>query len=177
MGDEDEGGCGGGGGGGVRRAVEGLVYKWVNYGKGWRDRWMVLRDGVLSYYKLRGPAKIAVGGGGGDGFAGRVVIGEESRKYLRKRGFGSGRNFGQCKPFGEVHLKVGLILEEWRWSFVKLCFFFKFCSCFGDLLLHSLFRHRCFNVGSGRNMYEEMHMEHVMWLALSCYRLDSATFS
>ncbi|KAI4368468.1 hypothetical protein MLD38_017024 [Melastoma candidum] len=104
--DEDDGD----GGGPAGRAVEGLVYKWVNYGKGWRERWMVLRDGVLSYYKLRGPDKIAGVGGAGDGVAGRVVvIGEESRKYLRKRGFGSGRGFGQVKPFGEVHLKVSSI--------------------------------------------------------------------
>lgn len=102
------------------RRLEGLVYKWVNYGKGWRERWMVMQDGVLAYYKLRGPAKIAVGAV--DGFRGRVVIGEESCKYLRKRSCNGGRSFGQCKPFGEVHLKVGDVFLSYE------CFSFNFIS-------------------------------------------------
>ena len=32
-----------------------ILYKWVNYGKGWRPRWLVLQDGVLSYFKIHGP--------------------------------------------------------------------------------------------------------------------------
>ncbi|XWS63757.1 hypothetical protein CRYUN_Cryun06bG0129300 [Craigia yunnanensis] len=32
--------------------VAGILYKWVNYGRGWRSRWFVLEDGVLSYYKV-----------------------------------------------------------------------------------------------------------------------------
>ena len=32
--------------------VAGVLYKWTNYGKGWRSRWFVLRDGVLSYSKI-----------------------------------------------------------------------------------------------------------------------------
>ncbi|XP_051119509.1 oxysterol-binding protein-related protein 2A-like [Andrographis paniculata] len=32
--------------------VAGILYKWTNYGKGWRSRWFTLRDnGVLSYSK------------------------------------------------------------------------------------------------------------------------------
>ena len=32
--------------------VAGVLHKWTNYGKGWRSRWFVLRDGVLSYSKI-----------------------------------------------------------------------------------------------------------------------------
>jgi oxysterol-binding protein 1 len=73
----------------------------VNYGKGWRSRWFVLEDGVLSYYKLRG-------GGGGDASAtskaspaAARVIGEGDA--LRRALEAAGK---QWKPFGEIHLKV-----------------------------------------------------------------------
>ncbi|OAY74717.1 Oxysterol-binding protein-related protein 1D [Ananas comosus] len=57
-------------------AVAGVLYKWVNYGKGWRSRWFVLEDGVLSYYKVHGPDKILVGPACEAG--GVRVIGEDS---------------------------------------------------------------------------------------------------
>ncbi|XP_075479608.1 oxysterol-binding protein-related protein 1D-like [Primulina tabacum] len=117
-----------GGGGAVALAKErcdenvetkscvGVLYKWVNYGKGWRARWFVLEDGVLSYYKVHGPDKIVVGNGRENGVK---VIGAESFRYIRKCNLGSGScngNFGngfgsgkQWKPFGEVHLKVSSV--------------------------------------------------------------------
>ncbi|KAL0327318.1 UNVERIFIED_CONTAM: Oxysterol-binding protein-related protein 1D [Sesamum angustifolium] len=127
-----KGGGGGGGGGDLQaekcvesdeiKSVVGILYKWVNYGKGWRERWFVLEDGVLSYYKVHGPDKIV--------FSGREkgvrVIGEDSWKYMRKgstgngsrngfrgNGFGSGK---QWKPFGEIHLKLRLI-HTWGSSY------------------------------------------------------------
>ena len=33
--------------------MAGVLYKWTNYGKGWRSRWFRLRNGVLSYTKIR----------------------------------------------------------------------------------------------------------------------------
>ncbi|KAK2997596.1 hypothetical protein RJ639_025347, partial [Escallonia herrerae] len=42
----------------VGNGISGILHKWVNYGKGWRPRWFVLQDCVLSYYKLHGPDKI-----------------------------------------------------------------------------------------------------------------------
>lgn len=96
------------GGGGVA----GILYKWVNYGKGWRSRWFLLEDGVLSYYKVHGPDKILMSPAREKGVA---VIGEESLRYMKKAnwnrnrlGLPAGRT---CKPFGEVHLKVWLSLS------------------------------------------------------------------
>ncbi|PWA78504.1 OSBP(oxysterol binding protein)-related protein 1D [Artemisia annua] len=94
-------------GGGV---VAGILYKWVNYGKGWRSRWFTLEDGVLSYYKTHGPDKIVLSPVREKGFF--KVIGEESVRYMRKCSSGSGHNrFGvkQWKPFGEIHLKVSSV--------------------------------------------------------------------
>ena len=34
-------------------SIAGALYKWTNYGKGWRSRWFLLRgDGLLSYCKI-----------------------------------------------------------------------------------------------------------------------------
>ncbi|XP_076945034.1 oxysterol-binding protein-related protein 1D-like isoform X1 [Bidens hawaiensis] len=96
----------GGNGGGV---VAGILYKWVNYGKGWRSRWFTLEDGVLSYYKTHGPDKIVLSPGREKGFK---VIGDESIRYMRKCSNGSSHNrFGskQWKPYGEIHLKVSSV--------------------------------------------------------------------
>ncbi|KAJ1422691.1 Pleckstrin-like proteiny domain [Sesbania bispinosa] len=73
--------AGGNGGGGVAGSVAGILYKWVNYGKGWRSRWFVLEDGVLSYYKIHGPDKILMSPARDRSVR---VIGEESSKYMRK---------------------------------------------------------------------------------------------
>ena len=82
-------------------AVAGVLHKWVNYGKGWRSRYFVLEDGVLSYYKLRG-------GGGGAGEAAALaaarVIGEGGAlRRAREEAAAAGK---QWRPFGEIHLKV-----------------------------------------------------------------------
>uniref|UniRef100_A0A453H660 PH domain-containing protein n=1 Tax=Aegilops tauschii subsp. strangulata TaxID=200361 RepID=A0A453H660_AEGTS len=42
----------------VGGGISGVLYKWVNYGRGWRPRWFALSDGVLSYYKIHGPDRI-----------------------------------------------------------------------------------------------------------------------
>ncbi|XP_022726916.1 oxysterol-binding protein-related protein 1D-like isoform X1 [Durio zibethinus] len=88
--------------------VAGILYKWVNYGKGWRSRWFLLEDGVLSYYKVHGPDKILMS----PARESVPVIGEDSVRYMRKANWSSNRvnsAAAQCKPFGEIHLKVSSI--------------------------------------------------------------------
>lgn len=86
-------------------SVAGILYKWVNYGKGWRSRWFMLEDGVLSYYKIHGPDKISITSAREK--CGKV-IGEESTRYMRKSSWSNGafRSSKRWKPLGEIHLKV-----------------------------------------------------------------------
>lgn len=73
-------------------SVAGILYKWTNYGKGWRSRWFTLRNnGVLSYSKTRRPDSPP----GSD-----VVLIGSSTGYRRSGGKHS-------KTVGIVHLKVG----------------------------------------------------------------------
>lgn len=91
----------------VGNGISGILHKWVNYGKGWRPRWFVLQDGVLSYYKIHGPDKIIVSQ---ETEKGSRVIGEDSlRRIGRKKNAGSQH---RRKPCGEVHLKVSSIRES-----------------------------------------------------------------
>ncbi|XP_059633635.1 oxysterol-binding protein-related protein 1D [Cornus florida] len=90
-------------------SVAGILYKWVNYGKGWKSRWFVLEHGVLSYYKIHGPDKIELSSVREKGVN---VIGEESLRYMRKANWSNNRLGGstrQWKPFGEIHLKVSSV--------------------------------------------------------------------
>lgn len=96
----------------VGNGISGILHKWVNYGKGWRPRWFVLQDGVLSYYKIHGPDKI--------------ILNEETEKGSKFIGEESIRRICSCKssqsqlrrnPVGEVHLKVRI-----RISIRFLCF-------------------------------------------------------
>ncbi|KAH9299505.1 hypothetical protein KI387_031187, partial [Taxus chinensis] len=93
-------------------STAGILYKWVNYGKGWRTRWFMLQDGVLSYYKIHGPHKIAVNRRTEKGVR---VIGDESLKLMRKPRNIYGHRIESRhhrKPYGEVHLKVSSIRES-----------------------------------------------------------------
>ncbi|XP_010916541.1 oxysterol-binding protein-related protein 1C isoform X1 [Elaeis guineensis] len=91
----------------VGSGIAGILHKWVNYGKGWRPRWFVLQDGVLSYYKIHGPDRIEVNC---ETEKGSKVIGEESMRRLYRSK--NGQSHHPRKPFGEVHLKVSSIRES-----------------------------------------------------------------
>ncbi|KAL0369232.1 UNVERIFIED_CONTAM: Oxysterol-binding protein-related protein 1C [Sesamum calycinum] len=105
----------------VGNGISGILYKWVNYGKGWRPRWFVLQDGVLSYYKIHGPDKIVVNQ---ETEKGSRVIGEESMRRIARqhnnhhhhhnhhRNGNGGSSSKSRKPVGEVHLKVSSIRES-----------------------------------------------------------------
>lgn len=119
------------GGGGSGGGVAGILYKWVNYGKGWRSRWFVLEDGVLSYYKVRGPDKISVSAATEKGVR---VIGEDSMRRLRKCSLGNGVRgpaSKRWKPVGEIHLKVWfLTLSVFVLSLFWICLK---CFCVLDI--------------------------------------------
>ncbi|KAG0492453.1 hypothetical protein HPP92_005492 [Vanilla planifolia] len=95
----------------VGSGIAGILHKWVNYGRGWRPRWFVLQDGVLSYYKIHGPDRIQLEE---EADKGSMVIGEDSmRRLSRHRRNGSNYlNSFQRKPIGEVHLKVATVRES-----------------------------------------------------------------
>ncbi|KAL3645593.1 Oxysterol-binding protein-related protein 2A [Castilleja foliolosa] len=80
-------------------SVAGILYKWTNYGKGWRSRWFTLRNnGVLSYSKTtRSPDAPPLGD--------VVLIGSASRSGRR-----SGRK--HSKSVGIVHLKISSFRES-----------------------------------------------------------------
>lgn len=85
----------------VGNGISGILYKWVNFGKGWRPRWFILQDGVLSYFKIHGPDGIEVNSEA-DNYS--RVIGEESIRRLSRRRQCCSRQ--RSKPIGEVHLKA-----------------------------------------------------------------------
>ncbi|XP_042973542.1 oxysterol-binding protein-related protein 1C-like [Carya illinoinensis] len=90
----------------VGNGISGILYKWVNYGRGWRSRWFVLQDGVLSYFKIHGPNKITINH---ETERGSKVIGEDSIRRLSRRTRSQSR---VRKPVGEIHLKVCSIRES-----------------------------------------------------------------
>lgn len=107
----------------VGNGIAGILYKWVNYGRGWRPRWFVLQDGVLSYYKIHGPDKIFVSP---ETEKGSKVIGEESSRMIsrhHRRGGSSSSCQLRRKPFGEVHLKVryGIMFCAVLWFHSHTC--------------------------------------------------------
>ncbi|CAN6287108.1 unnamed protein product [Urochloa humidicola] len=118
------GATGGGGGGSsppegvklneiVGGGISGILYKWVNYGRGWRPRWFVLQDGVLSYYKIHGPDRIVLSR---ETERGAKVIGEDSLRRLNRPSTSSSSHTNghhqPRNPIGEIHLKVSTVRES-----------------------------------------------------------------
>uniref|UniRef100_A0ACD5ZZM1 Uncharacterized protein n=1 Tax=Avena sativa TaxID=4498 RepID=A0ACD5ZZM1_AVESA len=98
----------------VGGGISGVLYKWVNYGRGWRPRWFVLNDGVLSYYKIHGPDRILLSR---DTERGAKVIGEDSLRRLSRPSTSpstaqSNGHHSPRKPLGEIHLKVSTVRES-----------------------------------------------------------------
>nr|XP_023913346.1 oxysterol-binding protein-related protein 2A-like isoform X2 [Quercus suber]XP_023913347.1 oxysterol-binding protein-related protein 2A-like isoform X2 [Quercus suber] len=89
--------------------VAGVLHKWTNYGKGWRSRWFLLRNGVLSYTKIRRtenlnllmyPTSDDV-----------TLIGEIPANRLSRLD-SSGRRKHHQKTVGIVHLKISSFRES-----------------------------------------------------------------
>ncbi|XP_059287656.1 oxysterol-binding protein-related protein 1C-like isoform X1 [Lycium ferocissimum] len=87
--------------------ISGILYKWVNYGRGWRPRWFVLHDGVLSYYKIHGRHKIVTNL---ETEKGSMIVGEKSFRRINTSPMTSSKS--RRKPFGEIHLKVSSVRES-----------------------------------------------------------------
>ncbi|VFR00992.1 unnamed protein product [Cuscuta campestris] len=87
----------------------GILYKWVNYGRGWRPRWFVLHDGVLSYYKIHGPRKIVTNE---QTERGSVVIGKKSFRRINSSHITSSSKSLRRKPCGAIHLQVSSVRES-----------------------------------------------------------------
>ncbi|KAJ0605259.1 putative oxysterol-binding protein [Helianthus annuus] len=83
----------------------GVLCKWTNYGKGWRSRWFVLRNGVLSYSKIHRPENLTAGDD--VRFIGDVSVG----RLKRLNSCGSRSNKHQ-KSVGIVHLKISSFRES-----------------------------------------------------------------
>lgn len=84
----------------------GVLQKWVNYGKGWKPRWFLLEDGVVSYYKIHGHQKILIDH---HTFKGFRIIGDDSNKRISRTNKSSNAPASQIRdsmPVGQVHLKV-----------------------------------------------------------------------
>lgn len=78
----------------------GVLYKWTNYGKGWRSRWFILRNGVISYSKIRVENRNVLTSG-----EDVRIIGDASSARLSRLN-SSGGSKVQTKLPGIVHLKV-----------------------------------------------------------------------
>ncbi|XP_021823881.1 oxysterol-binding protein-related protein 2A isoform X1 [Prunus avium] len=90
---------------GSETTVAGVLHKWTNYSKGWRSRWFLLRNGVLSYAKIRRPETLSLLTPNDD----VRLIGEISTHRLSRIDSGTGRrNNKPPKTVGIVHLKVNI---------------------------------------------------------------------
>lgn len=90
--------------------VAGVIHKWTNYSKGWRSRWFLLRNGVLSYAKIRRSESLNLLTPSDD----VKLIGEISTNRLSRMDSGSARRKHQ-KNVGIVHLKV-IVLKTVRFQ-------------------------------------------------------------
>ncbi|CAN1834362.1 Oxysterol-binding protein-related protein 2A [Linum perenne] len=89
--------------------VAGVLYKWTNYGKGWRSRWFLLKNGVLSYSKIRRPENLNLLALNED----VRLIGAISTSRLQRMDSGScSRRKQEKKTVGIVHLKISSFRES-----------------------------------------------------------------
>ncbi|MFS8004004.1 putative oxysterol-binding protein [Helianthus anomalus] len=85
----------------------GVLYKWTNYGKGWRSRWFVLRNGVVSYSKILRPENLT----SPDDV--RFIGDVSSGRLKRLNSCGNRRNNNKHqKTVGVVHLKISSFRES-----------------------------------------------------------------
>ncbi|KAJ6349197.1 hypothetical protein OIU77_006726 [Salix suchowensis] len=79
------------------KEISGILQKWVNYGRGWRPRFFLLNDGVLSYFKTNGHHHHHLHHRNKN-----TPPGEGIPRWISRLG----------NPIGEIHLKVSSIKES-----------------------------------------------------------------
>ncbi|XP_065857943.1 oxysterol-binding protein-related protein 2A isoform X2 [Euphorbia lathyris] len=92
---------------GPEATVAGVLHKWTNYGKGWRSRWFLLKNGVLSYSKIRRSENLNLLSSSDD----VRLIGEITTNRLSRMDSGSFRR-KPPKSVGIVQLKISSFRES-----------------------------------------------------------------
>lgn len=87
----------------------GVLYKWTNYGKGWRSRWFVVRNGVVSYSKIQRPENLTDVTFIGDVSSGRL---KRLNSCGSSRRNNNNNNNKHHKTLGIVHLKISSFRES-----------------------------------------------------------------
>ncbi|CAL1401409.1 unnamed protein product [Linum trigynum] len=94
---------------GSSATVAGVLHKWTNYGKGWRSRWFLLKNGVLSYSKIRRPENLNLLALNED----VQLIGAISTNRLQRMdSVSSSQRKQEKKTVGIVHLKISSFRES-----------------------------------------------------------------
>ena len=104
-------------------SVAGILHKWTNFGKGWRSRWFLLRNGILSYSKIRRPENLNLLSSSED----VRLIGDVSAGRLSRMDSSSGRRKPK-KTVGIVHLKVLDLILDFQKVLVIYLFYFFLCT-------------------------------------------------
>ncbi|XP_071697340.1 oxysterol-binding protein-related protein 2A-like isoform X1 [Rutidosis leptorrhynchoides] len=106
-------------GSGTGSSFAGVLYKWTNYGKGWRSRWFVLRNGVVSYSKIQRPENLTDVRFIGDVSSGRLKrlnsCGSSRRNNNNNNNSNNNNNNSNNKhqkTLGIVHLKISSFRES-----------------------------------------------------------------
>ncbi|KAE8099150.1 hypothetical protein FH972_017154 [Carpinus fangiana] len=102
--------------GGSESSVARVLSKWTNHGKGWRSRWFVLMNNVVSYAKIRRPENLNLLTLATDDVR---LIGEISADRLSRMDSGRLKHW---KDVGIVHLKEEISFICKILVYISCCF-------------------------------------------------------
>ena len=91
--------------------LTGELFKWTNYIHGWQERYIVLKDGVLSYYKSSGESQY--------GCRGAIALKQSSifvsYFYFKKYCFKS-----KSEAFSKFSVKIKKFKIQYKYIYLKL---------------------------------------------------------